>query len=259
MPRHEQLVLCGGVRRHRQAGQSIVELDLHGRAPNVKLNVEDLSRRLIANLPDECIDLLEVASYVYAADGAISRGGKVDAKMGARWRRNFRFVIPVRRPELWASDQVSSTLVETLSFLSEDEYDIEFTKFDNSPPASNYFPFPKEEDAGFHPDEVILYRLNTWNILGRHLQSLTLALVEDSAPKLDHPAADDHVGHSHRRPFLFLNFRPELFANSGIVFGRPWFCPRQADHGMHKIGTRDNTDDLIPTNYGHALNMPALH
>ena len=37
----------------------------------------------------------------------------------ARWRRNFRFRIPVRQPDLWASHAVTSALVDTLSFLSD--------------------------------------------------------------------------------------------------------------------------------------------
>ena len=60
----------------------------------------------MANIPDVLADLLEVASYIYAADSAIPRGGKTDAQMGARWRRKFRFVIPVRQPDLWSSNPV---------------------------------------------------------------------------------------------------------------------------------------------------------
>ena len=51
---------------------------------NVHLKIADISKRLLANIPDALVDLLEVASYIYAADSAISRGGLTDA----RWVRD---------------------------------------------------------------------------------------------------------------------------------------------------------------------------
>ena len=157
MPRNEHLVLCGGVQQPRGAETSSLRLDLHGSSANVRLQIADISRRLLANIPDVLVDLLEVASYVYAADGAILRGGRTDAQMGARWRRNFRFVIPVRRPDLWSSDLVLSALVETLNFLSEDRYEFDFRPLDNPPAVAGYFEFPDTEATGFTPDEVILF------------------------------------------------------------------------------------------------------
>jgi 7-cyano-7-deazaguanine synthase in queuosine biosynthesis len=132
-----------------------LKLDLRGAAPNVRLQISDISRKLLADIPDILIDLLEVASYVYAADSAIPRGGKVDAQMGKRWRRNFRFVIPVRLPDLWSSSAVASTLVETLSFLSDDSYKVEFQSLANPTAVTEYFRFA--EEAAFKPDEVILF------------------------------------------------------------------------------------------------------
>ena len=72
------------------------------------LRIQDLSARLVSNIPDTLVDLLEVAAYVYAADSAIGRGSKTDAQLGARWRRRLSFVVPVRRPNLWKSAAVSS-------------------------------------------------------------------------------------------------------------------------------------------------------
>jgi 7-cyano-7-deazaguanine synthase in queuosine biosynthesis len=111
----------------------------------------------VANVPHVSADLLEVATYIYAADSASSRGGKTDAQMGARWRRNFRFVIPVRQPDLWSSNRVTSALVETISFLSDDNYEFEFRLLEKPPPAEGYFEFSGEEEARFTPDEVMLF------------------------------------------------------------------------------------------------------
>ena len=81
MPRPEHLVLCGGVREAR-GGRVSSQARPARRYPNVRLRISDISRPLLANIPDVLVDLLEVASYVYAADSAISRGGKTEAKHG---------------------------------------------------------------------------------------------------------------------------------------------------------------------------------
>ena len=58
--------------------------------------------------------------------------------MGADWRRNFRFVIPVRNPNHWNNRKVLEPLCSTLSFLSEDEYAFEFEKADPSGSVSGH-------------------------------------------------------------------------------------------------------------------------
>ena len=155
MPGNDHLVLCGGVESPLKGNASSLNLSLHGASANVRLQISDISRRLLANIPDVLVDLLEVASYIYAADGAIPRGGMVGAQMGKRWRRGFRFVIPVRLPDHWSS--VASALVETLSFLSEDSYEFEFRPLVDPPASVAYFEFPQAEDVSFTPDEVILF------------------------------------------------------------------------------------------------------
>ena len=157
MRAHEHLVLCGGAEGPRRGNPSGLNLNLHGASGNVHLKIEDISRPLVANVPHVSADLLEVATYIYAADSASSRGGKTDAQMGARWRRNFRFVIPVRQPDLWSSNPVTSALVETISFLSDDNYEFEFRLLEKPPPVEGYFEFSGEETARFTPDEVILF------------------------------------------------------------------------------------------------------
>ena len=144
MPRPEHLVLCGGAERQTGTGR-LLKLDLHGATRNVRLQISDISRPLLVNLPDVLIDLLEVASYVYAADSAISRGGETDGNMGEWWRRDFRFVIPVRDPDLWSSIRVVSALIETLSFLSDDQYAFEFCPLTDPPSIEDLFQVPRHE------------------------------------------------------------------------------------------------------------------
>ena len=95
----ERLVLCGGAKR--AGGDSTLRLALSGRSQNITLKLEDISKRLVRNVPGLLIDLVEIATYVYCADQATSRGGAAQVGMGADWRRSFRFVIPVRNPNHW--------------------------------------------------------------------------------------------------------------------------------------------------------------
>jgi hypothetical protein len=90
---NEHLVVCGGATAHERGGTARLDLNLHGPSANVRLEIEDISRRLLANISDVHADLLEIASYIYAADSAIPRGGKTDSQLGARWRRKLGFVI----------------------------------------------------------------------------------------------------------------------------------------------------------------------
>jgi hypothetical protein len=89
MPTNEHLVLCGGATAKPRGDEKPLTLNLHGASANVRLEIGDISRRLLANLSDVYADLLEIASYVYAADSAVSRGGKTDSHLGAMWRENF--------------------------------------------------------------------------------------------------------------------------------------------------------------------------
>jgi 7-cyano-7-deazaguanine synthase in queuosine biosynthesis len=157
MPTNEHLVLCGAAAFSEHSDATHLNLNLHGSSANVRLEIGDISRRLLANISDIHADLLEIASYIYAADSAIPRGGNTDAQLGARWRRKLRFVIPVRQPNLWSSDPVLSALVETISFLSDDDYEFEFRLLENPQPVEGYFAFTGDKDVRFTPDRVILF------------------------------------------------------------------------------------------------------
>ena len=154
MPTHEHLVRCGGLERSA-TGSKTLQLNLQSLNQNVVLKIEDIDERLGANIPDELVDLLEIAAYVYAADSAVGRGHNTDSGLGARWRRRFRFAIPVRRPELWASPAVMQTLVDTLCFLSEDDFAFDFEPLEVAPRAATYLDLGPSAD--FAPSDVILF------------------------------------------------------------------------------------------------------
>src|SRR4026208_1464693 len=131
----ERLVLCGGAKR--AGGESTLRLGLSGHSQNITLKLEDISKRLASNVPDLLIDLVEIATYVYCADQATSRGGEAQIGMGADWRRDLRFVIPVRNPRHWNRRDVSEALCSALSFLSDDNYTFEFEKATHPVPFQN--------------------------------------------------------------------------------------------------------------------------
>ena len=154
----ERLVLCGGSKAPGSQAENVLHLDLTGPNRNIELRLHDISKRMLTNLPGLVIDLLELAAYVYSADWATSRGGEASRGMGAEWRRRFRFVIPVRRPELWSSTPVLEALSETLGFLTDDEYQFEFEEHRGSPPGvQEYLELGDEATGRFEPDEVVLF------------------------------------------------------------------------------------------------------
>ena len=139
----ERLVLCGGASGTTDG--STLRLALDGR------------RRLTTNLPDLLVDLIEIATYVFCADQGTSRGGAAWTGVGERWRRSFRFVIPVRCPECWNDNRILNSLTAALSILSEDEYAFEFEKANNPTPLHRYFELDAEGRSGFMPDHVVLF------------------------------------------------------------------------------------------------------
>lgn len=137
----ERVVLCG----HRADAAGVpgsaeaVPLRADGREPNVSVKFGDLRQGVYTEVPPAFLDLVDVATYVYAADQAVPRTGGGDFE--PCWRRNLVFRVPVRVPDLWRSAPVQDALVSTLSFLSEDEYRFEFEPAADPPPAPYYFDF----------------------------------------------------------------------------------------------------------------------
>ena len=102
-------------------------------------------------------DLLEIAAYVYAADGATRRGGLTMRAMGADWHRRFRFDIPVRNPELWSSPPVQELLTDTLGFLSDDSYEFQFLPMQKPVGMQYYLNFDGAAGEDRRSREVVLF------------------------------------------------------------------------------------------------------
>ena len=94
MTRH--LILCGGLEPCQGENGQKHQLTIADVPGGIDLRVEQLQRQMVSEIPDIPIDLLDIAAYVYAADSKVRRGGPHMKHVGAQWRRQFQFAIPVR-------------------------------------------------------------------------------------------------------------------------------------------------------------------
>ena len=120
--------------------------------------MHDISKRMLANVPDLVMDLLELAAYVYSADWATCRGGEASRANGC----GVAPEVPVRHSGSKARALVIGAcldaLSEALGFLTEDEYQFEFEEHRGSPPeVQEYLELGDEAPARFEPDEVVLF------------------------------------------------------------------------------------------------------
>ena len=111
-------------------GDEQLRFEIDGKVKGVTLKIGSLSRNLVSSLPDTAIDLIEIATFVYAIDASISRGGLRDRNMAAKWYRKFLIDLPVRELALWSDPGVKRDLEETLAFLSGDRFNFTFTQLD---------------------------------------------------------------------------------------------------------------------------------
>lgn len=155
---HEHLILCGTAPQpaRTKGADAPLRLRLWGPKAEVDLRADDLARPVAKNIPSVFSDLIELATYIYVADQAVTRGGDGVGNIGAEWRRRLRFTVPVRNRKVWRSREMQAALVETLSFLSEDEYHFDFVDLKDGPSLQEYLPFAQTGQA--QPiEEVILF------------------------------------------------------------------------------------------------------
>jgi len=155
----ERAILCGGAPSPpRLKPEKVLRLRLGDGDTDVKLKIADITRRLASEVPDVLTDLVEIASYIYCADQALTRGGDGVVVVGRNWRRRFSFHIPVRVPDVWSSGPVLSALRDTLTFLSDDdEYEFHFSKHNEPVPMQKYLELAPGTNSISEIDEVLLF------------------------------------------------------------------------------------------------------
>lgn len=157
-----RLFLCSGATAAQapKSWRSSQEISLNafGRDPNVNIRIEDVVRSFAKQVSPRLWDLLEIATYVYAADTAASRGKSWEEGSVESWARQLHFVIPVDDLAFWKQASVQNMLREILSFLSDDTYSFKFTKLSEKREIQGYLDFGAEEDWQFYrPDRVIMF------------------------------------------------------------------------------------------------------
>lgn len=138
--------LCNGATRPEEIAQSeCTALDYRsspGAKANVRLGLPDFVLSAY-HLPDRCLDLLEMAAYVFAADRLTSRGPRRAVEYHS-WSRRLHFVVKVRDHEFWCRPEVGKALQAVLQFATGDlEYTFAFQPDHATPPTSLF------DKAGF--------------------------------------------------------------------------------------------------------------
>lgn len=187
----DHIVLCGGVARSSSGHRGrILSLRLGDGDDEIRLRIGNITSRVVSNLPNVLIDLVEIASYVYCADQAITRGGEGVVAFGKKWRRRFQFNVPVREPEVWSSKAVLTTLQNTLGFLSDDEYEFRFSAQKAQLPMQAYLDLESSKEATDQIEEVLLFSGGVDSLGGAVAEAVRdkrrVALVSHRAnPKID--------------------------------------------------------------------------
>ena len=129
---------------------------INGRQPTFRLATDSLETKALRELDPVLLDLMEIAAIIFAADGAIPRGGSTRPHMGAGWYRRFDFEIPVRNPDLWQRVEVAAALRDAVETLTEDSVSFRFTPAAPDPIPQPYLDLDPT-GATFEADEVLLF------------------------------------------------------------------------------------------------------
>jgi len=125
----------------------------------VNLNLENVASVFQQHFNNRLEDLLEIATFVYVGDSATVRGGKwKNGESQEPWERDLCFVIPVRDLAFWSAPEIKDILVDTLNFLSDDNYLFEFRAMPTRAARTNYLEFGDNPDWPFYDvDRVIMF------------------------------------------------------------------------------------------------------
>ena len=159
-----RLFVCGGakvavtdpVAKERRC----VALDSVGGDANVNIRFENVAKVFGPDLSARLVDFLEIASYVYSADCATSRGKAWrDDNSTEPWGRDFAFVIAVRDPAFWGATKIRKLIEEVLGFLSNDKYSLTFVPLERDRThQQQYFQFGDLKDWPLHsPERVLMF------------------------------------------------------------------------------------------------------
>jgi len=109
---------------HRSVEKTILT---RGSSPSLNLRAQNLVGTVLRSVERRAADLVRIASYIYAADQQVSRGGPADV-YGDKWRRVMTLCIPVDDPDFWNQGTIRTLLGEILSYLTNDSWHFHFSR-----------------------------------------------------------------------------------------------------------------------------------
>ncbi len=142
-----------------------------GKGQNINSKIEAMEN-VFAGIPDRFMDFLDIATFVYCGDQAISRGGNMVDISGDHWYRGLHFVVGVRDVDFWKRDDVRSKLEDVLSFLSGECISFSFEKLADDRIRANYFEFVGKWEGNEKPNQVMLYSGGLDSLSGAMLEAL---------------------------------------------------------------------------------------
>lgn len=156
------VILCNGAEEPAdvsRSGSAVRSMDYRQGVTcdsRVRIKVPQFTARLL-HLPPRLLDLVEIASYVYAADRLYTRGTQRQVEFSG-WSRRFRFVIKVADHAFWSSPEIQQDLSRLLEFLAGDEsYSFEFQPGFHRHP-TNIFDYDEHRDLIQSPNgDVALF------------------------------------------------------------------------------------------------------
>ncbi len=121
---------------------------------SLNLHAQGFAAKVLTAVRNRAADLIRIASYAYAADQEVSRGGETDV-YGRKWRRQLVLCAPVAEPDFWTDASVISGLEDVLQFLTGDTWEFHFSRTPRRPVQISY-PVDEPELLG-RPDAIVLF------------------------------------------------------------------------------------------------------
>ena len=151
MPTNEHLVLCGGAGGPPRSNATRLNLNLHGASANVRLEDRGYQPAAVGKYFG-CPCRLVGNSQLHLRSGQrdlawrqyrLAAGCNVAAKISVCDSGTSAQIcgLPILLP---------SALVETISFLSDDDYEFEFRLLEKPPPVEGYFAFSGDRRCEVH-------------------------------------------------------------------------------------------------------------
>ena len=154
---HRHVFLCGLSEVQQSVYADGRILSLVERVGNLTLRLDALRLRLAGTEPTRLTDLIEIASYIFAADRTTKRGSQILKNCGEDWRRNFLIVVAVREPAFWSRPEVKSALSEALGFASEDNWTFDFVDNERPAPLQYYLAVGDEQVDAAGGTSIVLF------------------------------------------------------------------------------------------------------